>query len=657
MEAAKNNYAYRPLTESGAIRLIELHPSSDLQARPVCTLRHTTLSELDDEIMYHYCALSYVWGSSKDKTPIVVDGKELRVTINLATALRHLRDSRIISYLWADAICINQDDDQEKAIQVTQMGEVYKAARHTIIWLGEATVQTDEMLSCIRDARKQIQAWKGLRRTDASGEPDVSDGSDQSESADQWGGSEASEEDDSLDLEGLEVLIDLPWFTRVWIYQELIFSPDPWLQCGRTRVRWMDLSTVVQSLSHQDKLSEPCQRFLTMDKAREDFNAQLKKRNRSRVLLDTLVARLGLGVSDPRDMIFAHLGIVVESPLDGTPEEWNLLRADYKKGCSELYRDVAKYLSNKIEIFELLSHVEATSDQRYPDIPSWAPNWMANPLPPPYRRLQDAVATLRKQYEESYGPLEDRLNDSSGSLLLRILPKSYKLWLSPSIISFLGFRMGTITRLSDIISHHGGSLNPDKIYASSQDPTDLHSGVYQEIYSRWWNIFCPIVEERSEFETMFRLAVDRLRTFQKPAHLTDNDLFLHILLHETTPNNDASYPHFLYGRKFALVPECGLAVVPSAARIGDVACFFLEKTAVPVLLRPMSTAPSQHLIDSKIRDVFKLRNSYKSLDVNHFEIVGQCILQDFIFSSLDGRYFADLSGQYYPGTFEAFVIH
>jgi hypothetical protein len=645
MEAAKNNYEYTPLTESGAIRLIELQPSPDPHARPECILRHTTLSELDDEIMYHYCALSYVWGSSKETTPIVVDGKELYVTINLATALRHLRDPRIISYLWADAICINQDDDQEKAIQVTQMGEVYKAARHTIIWLGVATIQTDEMLSCIRDARKQIQAWEGLRRADVSERSDVSESSDQPE------GSEASEEDDSLALEGFEALIDLPWFTRVWIYQELIFSPDPWLQCGRTRIRWRDLSTVVASLSHQDKLSEPCQRFLAMDKARKDFNAQPQKRNRSRVLLDTLAARRGLGVFDPRDMIFAHLGIVVESPLDGAPEEWDLLRADYKKDCSELYRDVAEYLSNKIEIFELLSHVEAASDQRYPDTPSWAPNWMAKPLPPPYKRLHDGVAVLRKQYEENYGFLEDRLNDSSGSFLLSILPESYKFWLFPSIVSFLGFRMGTITRLSDVISHHGGSLNPDKIYA------DLHSEVYQEIYSRWWNIFSPIVENQSEFETMFRLAVDKLQSLGEWARLTDDDLFLHVLLHENTPNNDASYPHFLYGRKLALVPDCGLAVVPSAARIGDVACFFLEKTSVPVLLRPMSTAPSHHFIDSKIRDVFKLRNPYKSLDVNHFEFIGHCILQDFIFSSLDGRYFADVSGRYYPGPFEAFVIH
>jgi hypothetical protein len=28
------------------------------------------------------------------------------------------------------------------------------------------------------------------------------------------------------------------WFTRVWIYQELVLSKGPWIQCGRKRVRW-----------------------------------------------------------------------------------------------------------------------------------------------------------------------------------------------------------------------------------------------------------------------------------------------------------------------------------------------------------------------------------------------------------------------------------
>ncbi|PMD13390.1 HET-domain-containing protein, partial [Hyaloscypha hepaticicola] len=362
-------YEYRPLKDLGAIRLIELQPSTDQNARLECTLLHTTFAELSDEVVYHYCALSYVWGSSKDTMAILVDEKELLVTVSLGTALLYLRDPRIPRYLWADAICINQNDDEEKSIQVTQMGEVYKAARHTIIWLGKVTIGglAEDVLSCIRSLSKRIQTQKRFTN------PDGLAGSYVLQEPSYVAMLEVSM--GSSYLNGLEALLDLTWFTRVWIYQELLFSPDPWLQLGRTRIRWSELSTVVSSLSDKDQLREPCKRFLAMDKARQSFHAERQRENRSRVLLNTLVARRGLGVLDPRDMIFAHLGIVAESPLDGTPQEWNLFRADYKKDCAELYRDVAQYLSRRIEIFELLSHVETVSNLRHSDTPSWAPNW------------------------------------------------------------------------------------------------------------------------------------------------------------------------------------------------------------------------------------------------------------------------------------------
>jgi hypothetical protein len=577
--------------------------------------------------------------------PILVDEKELLITVSLGTALLYLRDPRIPRYLWADAICINQNDNDEKSIQLTQMGEVYKAARHTIIWLGGFTIDglAEEVLSCIRSLSKRIQTQKGFTNADGLAgsyvlqEPsyvamlEVSMGSSY--------------------LNGLEALLDLTWFTRVWIYQELLFSPDPWLQLGRTRIRWSELSTVVSSLSDKDQLREPCKQFLAMDKARQSFHAERQRENRSRVLLNTLVARRGLGVLDPRDMIFAHLGIVAESPLDGTPQEWNLFRADYKKDCAELYRDVAQYLSRRIEIFELLSHVETVSNLRHSDTPSWAPNWMVRPFPSPYRRLYDSINVLRKRYQDRHGSLENRLENGSGSMLLRIVPDSYQLWISPSIISFLGFRMGTISRISDIINHYGSSLNSDHIYAPSQNQQELHS----EIYGRWWNIFSPIVEEESKFKRMFQSAFERLESQpQDLVDLTDDDLLVHILLHESRPDNKA-YPHFLFGRKLALVPGCGLALVPSAANLGDVVCFFLEKTTIPFLLRPVPIVTM--MIDSKIRDTFKPRNPGKILEVNHFEFIGECILQDYIFSSLDGRYFTDVRGEHYPGSFEAFVIH
>jgi hypothetical protein len=40
------------------------------------------------------------------------------------------------NYIWIDALCINQSDNVEKAIQVPLMGSIYTNARQVIVWLG-----------------------------------------------------------------------------------------------------------------------------------------------------------------------------------------------------------------------------------------------------------------------------------------------------------------------------------------------------------------------------------------------------------------------------------------------------------------------------------------------------------------------------------------
>ncbi|KAJ4172025.1 hypothetical protein NW754_007623 [Fusarium falciforme] len=38
--------------------------------------------------------------------------------------------------IWADAICINQDDNEEKAKQIPNMHEIYSTAEEVLLWLG-----------------------------------------------------------------------------------------------------------------------------------------------------------------------------------------------------------------------------------------------------------------------------------------------------------------------------------------------------------------------------------------------------------------------------------------------------------------------------------------------------------------------------------------
>ena len=109
----------------------------------------TTLLEYDNDIVHHYTALSYVWGDEKDKRTVAVDGKSLEITATLESALRHVRDLQRVLRVWADGICINQLDVGEKNVQVGLMGSIYELARHTIIFLGEATNGSEAVMEVL----------------------------------------------------------------------------------------------------------------------------------------------------------------------------------------------------------------------------------------------------------------------------------------------------------------------------------------------------------------------------------------------------------------------------------------------------------------------------------------------------------------------------
>jgi hypothetical protein len=80
--------------------------------------------------------LSYAWGDGPKDREVHTSDKMLLVSQNLPTALSHLRYPDQTRVLWADAICINQQDTDEKANQVQLMGQIYETAMGVIVWLG-----------------------------------------------------------------------------------------------------------------------------------------------------------------------------------------------------------------------------------------------------------------------------------------------------------------------------------------------------------------------------------------------------------------------------------------------------------------------------------------------------------------------------------------
>src|SRR2546421_3694122 len=113
-----NPLQYRKLDASNGrqpFRLIHILPGEF--SRPVeCYLNHYTLDECPE-----YECLSYCWGLSTDRVPVVCNEATLHITPSLESALHYLRDENDPRTIWIDQIAINQADMEERTQQVRIM--------------------------------------------------------------------------------------------------------------------------------------------------------------------------------------------------------------------------------------------------------------------------------------------------------------------------------------------------------------------------------------------------------------------------------------------------------------------------------------------------------------------------------------------------------
>jgi Heterokaryon incompatibility protein (HET) len=133
------------------IRLLRLLPHEDRNAPIQCQLFDYSLQE-SGKRMHLYDALSYVWGDSDNPRSIYIGEHDLPVTENLHTALSHLRNFSLERIIWIDAICINQENTEEKEQQIQFMAKIYSQANRVLVWLGEAADDSDQALEEIRAA-------------------------------------------------------------------------------------------------------------------------------------------------------------------------------------------------------------------------------------------------------------------------------------------------------------------------------------------------------------------------------------------------------------------------------------------------------------------------------------------------------------------------
>jgi hypothetical protein len=167
-----------------------------------------------------YKALSYNWGNIQHKPRadiprVFLDGYRVNLTENLYSALWNIRRPDQDILLWVDAICINQNDTEEKGHQVKQMGDIYKRAEEVLIWLGPGHEGTDTLLESF--------SWIDTKATESQAMGSTEDwttlcGHFMSQ---RWPNTSPTS---SWPKQVLAELLRRPWFERVW-YANLELFP------------------------------------------------------------------------------------------------------------------------------------------------------------------------------------------------------------------------------------------------------------------------------------------------------------------------------------------------------------------------------------------------------------------------------------------------
>jgi hypothetical protein len=185
----------------GSVRLLRLLPHPDEHSTIECQL--FTCNLLDSESIHPYEALSYVWGPENNLKSIDLDSPGLKdklpVRENLHAALSHLRDRFVERIIWTDAICINQEDNEEKGQQVQSMAKIYAKASRVIVWLGEAADNSDEALKAIRRIAEEQHTNSAIYKTNQEA---VLAPPDQQPKTDQ---------------QAILKLLEREWFQRIWV--------------------------------------------------------------------------------------------------------------------------------------------------------------------------------------------------------------------------------------------------------------------------------------------------------------------------------------------------------------------------------------------------------------------------------------------------------
>ncbi|EJT72191.1 hypothetical protein GGTG_09058 [Gaeumannomyces tritici R3-111a-1] len=262
---------------------------------------HMDLETYRDNDHPEYETVSYTWGGENDDSspsqPVYVGPcwDALLQTKNCHDMLRLLRPRRGLRFLWVDAICINQNDPDERAHQVSKMQIIYSNAWRCFVYLGSDVV-TPVPNRSFYPARRRFEDLARSEEGERLVFPDLS----------------------------FRQVLERRYFSRIWVIQELLLSKSI---CVRVR----DMELLIDRPTQSDLLDDGQS---SKERGGTDYWGATKApwmAQATRGIVPDPVALLQMvrlsSASDPRDEIFGIIGLLRPS-LSLIPDySLSLLRA------------------------------------------------------------------------------------------------------------------------------------------------------------------------------------------------------------------------------------------------------------------------------------------------------------------------------------------
>lgn len=253
---------------------------------------------------FTYIALSYAWGDPNPRYQIFLDSKPHLIADNLWHFLRQAKaDVEIISgsWLWIDALSIDQSNDEERRHQVGIMSSIFENAEQVLVWLGQAQDGSDMAMSALSDSALILQR----REFYELGRRTTPDGWGSSHDHDNAFKSRATAVSDAV-----AALCQRPYWKRLWVFQELRHAEHITIMCGKRSIPWAKFSSLWSVLAEIGALQVSV--IETLEGSLATRMMILRAKTVDSLLWNLLKETQNLACADRRDRVYALLSVATE---------------------------------------------------------------------------------------------------------------------------------------------------------------------------------------------------------------------------------------------------------------------------------------------------------------------------------------------------------